>query len=138
MPGAARRLALFLVPARKRAERNRPRCAVLRIPSPQAPNRAAAQLNLAALGIQTVLAFTPICRPRLGAAEGDQKPGHCGRSAFLLRADRRIASNLDKSSLTLFYLPASFVLDREGKIRFVEFGYTTGIGLRARLWLAGF
>ena len=35
-------------------------------------------------------------------------------------------------------VPASFVLDREGKIRFVEFGYTTGIGLRARLWLAGF
>ena len=35
-------------------------------------------------------------------------------------------------------VPASFVLEREGKIRFVEFGYTTGIGLRARLWLAGF
>ena len=33
-------------------------------------------------------------------------------------------------------VPASFVLDGKGKIRFVEFGYTTGIGLRARLWLA--
>lgn len=33
-------------------------------------------------------------------------------------------------------VPASFVLDRDGKVRFVEFGYMTGIGLRLRLWLA--
>jgi peroxiredoxin len=33
-------------------------------------------------------------------------------------------------------VPATFVLDREGKIRFVEVGYTTSLGLRARLWLA--
>ena len=32
-------------------------------------------------------------------------------------------------------VPASFVLDASGHIRFVEFGYTTEIGLRARLWL---
>jgi len=35
-------------------------------------------------------------------------------------------------------VPASFIIDRDGKIRFVEIGYTTGIGLRSRLWLAGF
>jgi len=35
-------------------------------------------------------------------------------------------------------VPASFIVDREGKIRFVEIGYTTSIGLRLRLWLAGF
>lgn len=34
-------------------------------------------------------------------------------------------------------VPASFVLDRSGKIRFVEVGYTSEIGLRARLWWAG-
>lgn len=33
-------------------------------------------------------------------------------------------------------VPASFIIDRDGKIRFVEIGYTTGIGLRLRLWLA--
>lgn len=33
-------------------------------------------------------------------------------------------------------VPASFIVDTEGKIRFVEIGYTTGIGLRFRLWLA--
>ncbi len=35
-------------------------------------------------------------------------------------------------------VPASFVIGPEGKIRFVEFGYTSSIGLKARLWLAGF
>ena len=33
-------------------------------------------------------------------------------------------------------VPASFIIDRDGEIRFVEIGYTTGIGLRLRLWLA--
>ena len=34
-------------------------------------------------------------------------------------------------------VPASFIIAPDGKIRFVEVGYTTGIGLRIRLWLAG-
>jgi peroxiredoxin len=33
--------------------------------------------------------------------------------------------------------PASFVIDGNGTIRHVEVGYTTEIGLRARMWLAG-
>lgn len=33
--------------------------------------------------------------------------------------------------------PTTVVLDRHGRIRFTEVGYTTGLGLRARLWLAG-
>jgi thiol-disulfide isomerase/thioredoxin len=32
--------------------------------------------------------------------------------------------------------PTTFVLDRNGDIRFREVGYTTELGLRARLWLA--
>lgn len=32
--------------------------------------------------------------------------------------------------------PTSFILDGEGRIRFVEVGYTTSLGLRLRLWLA--
>lgn len=35
-------------------------------------------------------------------------------------------------------VPASFIISRDGTIRFAEVGYTTGIGLRLRLWLAGF
>lgn len=33
-------------------------------------------------------------------------------------------------------VPAGFVIDRNGQIRFRRTGYTTGLGLRARLWLA--
>ncbi len=35
-------------------------------------------------------------------------------------------------------VPASFIVDRDGVIRFAEVGYTSGWGLRLRLWLAGF
>ena len=35
-------------------------------------------------------------------------------------------------------VPASFIVDTDGKIRYVEIGYTTEIGLRLRLWLASF
>ncbi len=34
-------------------------------------------------------------------------------------------------------VPTIFVLDPEGKIRFATMGYTTEIGFRFRLWLAG-
>ena len=34
-------------------------------------------------------------------------------------------------------VPASFVVDATGEIRFVEIGYTTELGLRARMYLAG-
>jgi peroxiredoxin len=34
-------------------------------------------------------------------------------------------------------VPASFIIGTDGKIRFVEVGYTTGLGLKLRLWLAG-
>jgi peroxiredoxin len=34
-------------------------------------------------------------------------------------------------------VPASFIIAPDGQIRFVEVGYTTGIGLKLRLWWAG-
>lgn len=34
-------------------------------------------------------------------------------------------------------VPASFIIAPDGQIRFIEVGFTTGIGLRLRLWLAG-
>ncbi|MBI5890315.1 MAG: protein disulfide oxidoreductase [Nitrosomonadales bacterium] len=34
-------------------------------------------------------------------------------------------------------VPASFIVAPDGQIRFVEVGYTTGLGLELRLWLAG-
>jgi len=35
-------------------------------------------------------------------------------------------------------VPASFIVAPDGRIRFIEVGYTTGVGLRLRRWLAGF
>jgi peroxiredoxin len=46
--------------------------------------------------------------------------------------DGRLASRWGVSAV-----PATFVVDARGRIRFVEIGYTTGPGLRFRLWLAG-
>ena len=34
-------------------------------------------------------------------------------------------------------VPASFVIDPEGVIRYTEVGFTTELGLRTRLWAAG-
>ncbi len=34
-------------------------------------------------------------------------------------------------------VPASVIVGPDGRIRFVEVGYTTSLGLRLRLWLAG-
>jgi thiol-disulfide isomerase/thioredoxin len=34
-------------------------------------------------------------------------------------------------------VPASFIIAPDGRISFVEVGYTTGVGLKLRLWLAG-
>ena len=34
-------------------------------------------------------------------------------------------------------VPASFIIDTDGNIRFREVGYTTGWGMKLRLWLAG-
>lgn len=48
-------------------------------------------------------------------------------------ADGRISSSWGVSAV-----PASFVVDTEGEIRYIEIGYTTGVGLRLRMWLAGF
>lgn len=47
----------------------------------------------------------------------------------------------DRSGLAARYgirgVPTDFVVDREGRIRFIEVGYSSEWGLRARLWLAG-
>ena len=34
-------------------------------------------------------------------------------------------------------VPTSFIIDSNGIIKFTEVGFTTELGLRARLWLAG-
>lgn len=46
-------------------------------------------------------------------------------------------SNALTKSFRVNVFPTTFVLDGEGDIRHVEVGYTTELGLRARMWLAG-
>ena len=33
-------------------------------------------------------------------------------------------------------VPTNYIIDADGNIRYVKVGYTTGIGLRIRMWLA--
>lgn len=47
------------------------------------------------------------------------------------------AENVIAQRYSIVGVPSSFIIDPEGEIRFVEVGYTTGIGLRFRLWWAG-
>lgn len=50
-----------------------------------------------------------------------------------------IVNDLDGSLMRQFgarAVPASFIINSEGQIEFVEVGYTSSLGLRARLWLA--
>ncbi|QCU90800.1 redoxin domain-containing protein [Thiomicrorhabdus sediminis] len=52
-----------------------------------------------------------------------------------------IVNDLDGQWMSTFgakAVPADFIIDGQGNIRFVEVGFTTEIGLRLRLWLAGF
>ena len=35
-------------------------------------------------------------------------------------------------------VPTNYIIDANGNIRFVEVGYTSGLGLRIRMWLASF
>lgn len=99
--------------------------------------------------------WCPICRAEQGSIEALAKDNpnvitvamQSGNSAAVQQymreqgidfpvlndADSQISSRWGVSAV-----PASFIIDTEGKIRFVEIGYTTGIGLRLRLWLASF
>ena len=35
-------------------------------------------------------------------------------------------------------VPTNYIIDAKGNIRYVEVGYTSGLGLRVRMWLASF
>jgi thiol-disulfide isomerase/thioredoxin len=54
------------------------------------------------------------------------------RFAVLNDADGRISS-----AWGVHAVPASFIIDPEGRIRFAKVGYQSEFGLRIRLWLAG-
>jgi thiol-disulfide isomerase/thioredoxin len=52
----------------------------------------------------------------------------------------RVIADTDNSIARRFGVhgfPTSFIVDSDGDIRHIEVGYTTQLGLRARMWLAG-
>ena len=94
-----------------------------------------------------------VCRAEQGSIEALAKDYPVITVAMQSGAAEVVAAYLNKEALSFPVLndpdgtiaaqwgtravPASFVVDGAGRIRFVEVGYTTGIGLRLRLWLAG-
>ena len=113
--------------------------------------------SLTALNGQPVLVhfwatWCPVCRAEQDSIEALAKEYPTITVAMQSGGAEVVAAHLNKEALSFPVLndpdgtiaaqwgvravPASFVVDGAGRIRFVEVGYTTGIGLRARLWLA--
>jgi len=68
------------------------------------------------------------------------KPEEVVRHMHEQKIDFPVVSDADGSisnAWGVHGVPASFIVTPDGQIRFVEVGYTTGVGLRLRLWLAG-
>lgn len=98
--------------------------------------------------------WCPICSAEQGSIESLAKDYPTLTVAMQSGSDAEVLQHLHKEALSFPVLndpegrvsaqwgvravPASFIVDAQGRIRFVEVGYTTGIGLRLRLWLAGF
>lgn len=98
--------------------------------------------------------WCPICRAEQG---GIAAIAHDRSDTITIAmqsgSDAQVASYMREQGITLPVLndsdgkisrawgvhavPASFILDTNGRIRHVEVGYTTEWGLRLRLWLAG-
>jgi peroxiredoxin len=98
--------------------------------------------------------WCPVCGAEQGSiqsiAQGDYEvvtvamqsgsPADVARHMAEQRLDFPVLNDADgriSAAWGVHAVPASFIVDRDGQIRFVEFGYTTEIGLRLRLWLAG-
>lgn len=96
--------------------------------------------------------WCPICKLEEGGIEALGKRHQVITVAMQSGTDAEISRYLGERALDLRVIPdpsgeiarqwgvqvvpASFIIDRDGRIRFRRVGYTTGFGLRARLWLA--
>lgn len=98
--------------------------------------------------------WCPICRTEQGSiaslahddpnvvtiAMQSGKPEEVARYMSEQHIDFPVVNDADgriSSAWGVHAVPASFIITPDGNIRFVEVGYTTGLGLRFRLWLAG-
>ncbi|MCB1877006.1 MAG: protein disulfide oxidoreductase [Chromatiales bacterium] len=97
--------------------------------------------------------WCPVCRTQDGAIDSLAKDAHVITVAMQSGADDAIETYLQEEGLSFPALadpdgriarawgvngvPASFIVGSDGRIHFRELGYTTGLGLRLRLWWAG-
>lgn len=96
--------------------------------------------------------WCPICKLEEGSIEALAKRYQVITVAMQSGTEEEISRYLSERALDLRVIadpsgeiaqqwgvqavPASFIIDRDGRIRFRRVGYTTGLGLRVRLWLA--
>ena len=97
--------------------------------------------------------WCPVCRLQQGTIDELARDGKVITVALSSGTAAEIAAYLEENALALPVLgdpngaiaarwgvvgvPTSFIVDEADRIRFVTSGYTTGAGLRARLWAAG-
>lgn len=96
--------------------------------------------------------WCPICRLGQGSIDSLAKDGRVITVALGSGSDAEIKRHLREEGVSFPVIndesgsladrwgvqgvPANFIVDPKGEIRFRSFGYTTAVGLRARLWLA--
>lgn len=94
-----------------------------------------------------------ICSAEQGSVESIARDHRTITIAMQSGPDAAVARHLAKEGLSFPVLndadgglsarwgvravPATYVVDAKGRIRFLEVGYSTGLGLRLRLWWAG-
>jgi thiol-disulfide isomerase/thioredoxin len=96
--------------------------------------------------------WCPICRTEESSIEALSKKYGVVTVALKCGSDREVMNYMKSRGLDfkvvndpdglisskwgVHAVPASFILDGSGRVRFAEFGYTSESGLKARLWLA--
>ncbi len=97
--------------------------------------------------------WCPVCRAEQGSIAAIARDASVITVAMQSGASQEVARYLQEQQLDfpvvndadgriaaawgVHAVPASFIIAPDGRIRFVEVGYTTEAGLRLRLWLAG-
>ena len=97
--------------------------------------------------------WCPVCKLEQGSIAALARDHHVISIAMQSGLKEEVLDHLKRNDLTFPVIndpdavhaqrwnvrgvPTSFIIDRAGGIRFIEVGYTTEMGLRLRLWLAG-
>jgi thiol-disulfide isomerase/thioredoxin len=88
-------------------------------------------------GIEAIAADYPVITIAMQSGDKQEISAYMQQRGLefpvLLDPDGKLASLYGVSAV-----PASFIIDASGQVRFVELGYSSETGLRMRLWLAAY